>query len=266
VATTPYGRIARKTHKDRRFKALCREDRDFLKYVWSCEEADGSPGLFRLTIMEIVETCECTDPETVEATVLGTVIATVRERLKRLTEQGWIEYDFEAKMMFCPKWHQFDPPANGNVVIAMLNRALNFPETGLFLSKGGKVLAQEVKRFPTPRVCAGLRSSGSNRTEFYRVMFPTPNTSNSTGAGEHGDGGLNLQTAVKMLPTPQSRDWKDTSQRASHGNTTDCLPNAIGGQLNPTWVEWLMGWPLGWTDLEPLEMDGFRKWLREFLR
>ena len=28
-----------------------------------------------------------------------------------------------------------------------------------------------------------------------------------------------------------------------------------GGQLNPTWVEWLMGWPLGWTDLKPLETD-----------
>jgi hypothetical protein len=29
----------------------------------------------------------------------------------------------------------------------------------------------------------------------------------------------------------------------------------IGGRLNPTWVEWLMGWPLGWTDLKPLETD-----------
>ena len=28
-----------------------------------------------------------------------------------------------------------------------------------------------------------------------------------------------------------------------------------GGSLNPTWVEWLMGWPLGWTDLKPLETD-----------
>jgi hypothetical protein len=27
----------------------------------------------------------------------------------------------------------------------------------------------------------------------------------------------------------------------------------VGGKLNPTWVEWLMGWPLGWTDLKPLE-------------
>ena len=24
-----------------------------------------------------------------------------------------------------------------------------------------------------------------------------------------------------------------------------------GGQLNPTWVEWLMGFPPGWTDLNP---------------
>jgi hypothetical protein len=30
------------------------------------------------------------------------------------------------------------------------------------------------------------------------------------------------------------------------------LSEQIGGSLNPTWVEWLMGWPLGWTDLKPL--------------
>ena len=28
---------------------------------------------------------------------------------------------------------------------------------------------------------------------------------------------------------------------------------ATDGVLNPVWVEWLMGWPLGWTDLKPLE-------------
>jgi len=27
-------------------------------------------------------------------------------------------------------------------------------------------------------------------------------------------------------------------------------PSAIGGKLNPTGVEWLMGFPTGWTDLE----------------
>jgi len=33
-------------------------------------------------------------------------------------------------------------------------------------------------------------------------------------------------------------------------------------QLNPTWVEWLMAWPLGWTDLKPLETDKFHWWLQ----
>ena len=33
-------------------------------------------------------------------------------------------------------------------------------------------------------------------------------------------------------------------------------PQAVsGGKLNPMWVEWLMGWTLGWTDLKPLAMD-----------
>jgi len=35
------------------------------------------------------------------------------------------------------------------------------------------------------------------------------------------------------------------------------------GTLNPTWVEWLMGWPLGWTDLKPLETDKFQQWLQQ---
>jgi hypothetical protein len=34
-----------------------------------------------------------------------------------------------------------------------------------------------------------------------------------------------------------------------------------GGTLNPNWVEWLMGWPIGWTDLKPLEMGKFQRWL-----
>lgn len=40
-------------------------------------------------------------------------------------------------------------------------------------------------------------------------------------------------------------------------------PETVGGQLNPTWVEWLMGWPLGWTDLKPLEMARFVEWQQQ---
>lgn len=34
------------------------------------------------------------------------------------------------------------------------------------------------------------------------------------------------------------------------------------GALNPPWVEWLMGWPQGWTDLKPLGTDRFLSWRR----
>lgn len=34
----------------------------------------------------------------------------------------------------------------------------------------------------------------------------------------------------------------------------------IGGQLNPEWVEWLMGWPIGWTASHVLETDKFQEW------
>lgn len=33
-----------------------------------------------------------------------------------------------------------------------------------------------------------------------------------------------------------------------------------GGQLNPTWVEWFMGWPLEWTALKPLAMGKYLLW------
>jgi hypothetical protein len=78
------------------------------------------------------------------------------------------------------------------------------------------------------------------------------------------------QTPQKWM-TPQSRDWKGPSGRAYKGEAKD-LPaqtQQAGGQLNPSWVEWLMGWPIGWTDLKPLETDKFRnvqQWHSEFFR
>lgn len=36
-----------------------------------------------------------------------------------------------------------------------------------------------------------------------------------------------------------------------------------GGALNPDWVEWLMGWPIGWTSLEPLEDHRILAWDEE---
>ena len=38
-------------------------------------------------------------------------------------------------------------------------------------------------------------------------------------------------------------------------------PETRGMMLNPEWVEWLMGWPIGWSDLKPLATAKFQSWL-----
>jgi len=76
----------------------------------------------------------------------------------------------------------------------------------------------------------------------------------------------NLTAAVQMWPTPAARDYKGangyerTKKKLENGERAQMgqLPNAvmmeegkqISGSLNPQWVEWLMGYPEGWTDLE----------------
>jgi hypothetical protein len=32
------------------------------------------------------------------------------------------------------------------------------------------------------------------------------------------------------------------------------------GTLNPMWIEWLMGFPLGWTDCDASAMPRFQQW------
>lgn len=41
-------------------------------------------------------------------------------------------------------------------------------------------------------------------------------------------------------------------------------PELVGSLINPRFVEYLMGWPMQWTSLEPLAMDKFQQWYRWF--
>jgi hypothetical protein len=97
-------------------------------------------------------------------------------------------------------------------------------------------------------------------------MWPTPTRSDGMGGPNGGrDGGENLRTAVQMFPTPGANDWKGSSKDGQRrGQLTDPAMGAIpaGGQLNPTWVEWLMGFPPGWTDCEHLATPSFRRSLK----
>jgi hypothetical protein len=69
----------------------------------------------------------------------------------------------------------------------------------------------------------------------------------------------------KDFYTPTARDWKGMSGkgfRERHGEKKN-LADFLGGVPNPEFSEWLMGWPIGWTDLKPLEMGKFQLWRQQ---
>lgn len=78
---------------------------------------------------------------------------------------------------------------------------------------------------------------------------------------------------MNFFPTPLARDWRggmsqETLIKRMESSTRGVsLPEhlqRIGqiGLLNPNWEEWLMGWPIGYTGLEPLETDKLEEWYR----
>lgn len=86
--------------------------------------------------------------------------------------------------------------------------------------------------------------------------LPTPT---ATEGGYNQGGGMGrcgairptLATIAKTLPTPMARDWKGAGGK---NRKSQDLPRTMGGSLNPQFVEELMGFPIGWTGLEPWAM------------
>jgi hypothetical protein len=74
---------------------------------------------------------------------------------------------------------------------------------------------------------------------------------------------MTINDAVKMWPTPSANSQKGGVTGLNGGSGArkklekmvgrEVQLQMSGGQLNPMWVEWLMGFPLGWTDLEDSE-------------
>jgi hypothetical protein len=83
---------------------------------------------------------------------------------------------------------------------------------------------------------------------------------------KHGNGngfGLTLNQWVKVQQFPTPRSSGSTMGGGANGRkAAEARGDLVLGSLNPPWVEWLMGWPSGWTDLRPLEMDRFHEWQR----
>ena len=131
------------------------------------------------------------------------------------------------------------------------------------LRTAGRPPRDFLKPIPTPRPCSGLRSSGANRTEILRAVksWPTPTSSDAAKGYSGSPGQANergkqtLSGAVNSWPTPKASDALGSGQASRYEiegrwNLRDAIPSRVGtGPLSPTWVEWLMGFPTGWTDL-----------------
>lgn len=78
-------------------------------------------------------------------------------------------------------------------------------------------------------------------------MWPTPTTKDVSGG------------AVEAIKTENG--WKrESKQGVSHGAQLCDVAKTMGGQLNPDWVCWLMGWPIGWESLEPMKKVLWLDW------
>jgi hypothetical protein len=126
----------------------------------------------------------------------------------------------------------------------------------------------------------GLDGGSNSRKALKKRMenWPTPTAHNAKEAAYPAEflrktPTLAATVAMRKFPTPQASDNRD---RGNMSNPSIQRRVAMGkqimlsqsvdqnsGQLNPPWVEWLMGWPLEWTDLKPLETDKFQSWLQQ---
>jgi DNA (cytosine-5)-methyltransferase 1 len=131
------------------------------------------------------------------------------------------------------------------------------------------------KTWPTPHgFSPDGRTNGPSGNELGRAVnqspWPTPTVACANGGQTSRSGKrkgeLLLAGAVKAFPTPRtpSKSGGGTGLDGGAGSrsmlTEQERKELCGGSLNPTWVEWLMGWPLGWTDSAQSATDRFRQW------
>jgi len=128
--------------------------------------------------------------------------------------------------------------------------------------EGGSVL-------PTPTAKANLESPSFQK----RLIYPTPTAHESVKAGKTSKGQMGKSLVAmanrgEFWATPTAREYKEegldlTKTRKDGKKRDDGLTRQVslnqglnrGGRLNPEWVEWLMGWPIGWTVCEPVETE-----------
>lgn len=141
-------------------------------------------------------------------------------------------------------------------------------------SRGEPNLSGQVKLWPTPKMYntptfqdaknSTLPESQMKRDslvgDVIKEMFPTPTAQDykRRGPGSRQQG---LPEKIAMFPTPTvgaslcggTGNFRQMKKLEENGVISEeerrNMSQGNGGQLNPDWVEWLMGFPIGWTDI-----------------
>ena len=123
----------------------------------------------------------------------------------------------------------------------------------------GMGLASAVKLWPTPKAslrgdCPSERKRNSPDLASAVKMYNTP-TAQDAKNSTFPKSQINRDSLVgdvmrETFATPQARDYRTGQEsRWKDKNRSRNLNDQCGGQLNPYWVEWLMGFPPGWTEI-----------------
>lgn len=108
-------------------------------------------------------------------------------------------------------------------------------------------------------------SHGPNLTTYVKLVARVPtSTAEDDGNNQSPSPGAtvrpSLSALVRRVPTPTTQDASNNGAPSQLDRNTKPLNAEVGGPLNPEWVEWLMGWPIGWTDCTASATARFRPW------
>ena len=96
-----------------------------------------------------------------------------------------------------------------------------------------------------------------------RIQWTTPNASDCRNRGSLHNPCIQrrMQLNKQIGLTMQASLPEITRQTLSrHPSPSNLMHGATSSQtLNPRFVEWLMGWPIGWTDFAPVETAWFHR-------
>ena len=106
-------------------------------------------------------------------------------------------------------------------------------------------LGEVAQNWPTP-------AANEDRAENYTLET----SERHLGEGRHQAERLAAQSG------PPAHQTQTDGNESSESDQTSPRPSTK--RLNPSFVEWMMGVPIGWTSLKPLGMGSFRQWLQNF--